>query len=187
MIPDGLTQAIAERKAFHGRLDLPESAFPSWDQIVPYFDQSFLNGNKRARDPHKIFVNVETDDFPIVRQIKTELGKVLNRIDISCHCYAGFSPNAMASPPHRDAMEVLFVAIQGSIPWKIFANGCDYNDKTQTMTTRSTFSQRLIQGDFVYIPTGMYHCAVPDCSRVGFSFGWSEDYDLYNKIKTENS
>lgn len=172
MIPAGLEEAIANKKAFYGSLDLPQRAFPLWDDIVPYFDQSFLNGNTRARDPHKIFVNVKTNDFPIVRQIKTELGKVLNKIDISCHCYAGFSPNAIASPPHKDPMEVFFVVIKGTIPWKIFENGCDYDDTTQSMTSRSTFSRRLVPGEFVYVPTGVYHCAIPDCSRVGFSFGW---------------
>lgn len=172
MIPAEFAHALRDRKAFHGRLDLPKEAFPSWDQLVPYFDQSFLNGNKRARDPHKIFANVGTNDFGIVRTIKAELGKVLNRADISCHCYAGFSPNAIASPPHKDPMEVLFVMIQGSMPWKVFEDGCDYDDKTQTMTSRSTFSRRLEQGDFIYVPTGIYHVALPDSSRVGFSFGW---------------
>jgi len=172
MFPDGLLESIESKKAFHGRLDLPPSAYPSWDQLVPYFDQSFLNGNKRARDPHKIFVSVETDDFPIVRRVKTELGKLLNRTGLSCHCYAGFSPNAIASPPHNDRMEVFFVMIQGSMPWKIFENGCDYSDETQTMTSKSTFSRRLVQGEFVYVPTGVYHVALPDSSRVGFSFGW---------------
>ena len=173
MIPDGLAEAIANRKAFHGQLDLPRNVFPSWDDLVPYFDQSFLNGNTRARDPHKIWANVETNDFSIVRNVKVELGKILNTLDISCHCYAGFSPNALASPPHKDGMEVFFVMIKGSMPWKIFENGCDYNDSTQSMTTKSTFSKRLVQGDFVYVPTGVFHCAVPDSSRVGFSFGWS--------------
>ena len=172
MIPTEFADALRDRKAFHGRLDLPKEAFPSWDQLVPYFDQSFLNGNKRARDPHKIFANVGTNDFGIVRTIKAELGKVLHRADISCHCYAGFSPNAIASPPHKDPMEVLFVMIQGSMPWKVFEDGCDYDDKTQTMTSRSTFSRRLEQGDFIYVPTGIYHVALPDSSRVGFSFGW---------------
>ena len=69
-------------------------------------------------------------------------------------------------------MEVFFVVIKGTIPWKIFENGCDYDDTTQSMTSRSTFSRRLVPGEFVYVPTGVYHCAIPDCSRVGFSFGW---------------
>jgi hypothetical protein len=172
MIPDGLLQAVAERKAFAGRLDLPANALPRWDDLVPYFDKSFLNGNKRARDPHKIFCNVYSDDFPIVRQVQAQLGKLVNKVGISCHCYAGFSPNAIASPPHKDPMEVFFVVIKGSVPWKIFENGCDYEDKTQTMTSKSTFSKRLLPGEFVYVPTGVYHCAIPDCSRVGFSFGW---------------
>ena len=101
-----------------------------------------------------------------------ELGKLLNRIDISCHCYAGFSPNAIASPPHKDPMEVFFVMIKGTMPWKIFENGCDYNDVNKTMSSKSTLSKRLTPGDFVYVPTGVYHVALPDCSRVGFSFGW---------------
>ena len=70
-------------------------------------------------------------------------------------------------------MHVLFFMIQGSMPWKIFEGGCDYNDETQTMTSKSTFSRRLVQGDFVYVPRGVYHCAIPDSSRVGFSFGWT--------------
>ena len=172
MFSDGLLESIQNKKAFHGKLLLSANHYPDWNNLVPYFDQSFLNGNNRARDPHKIFANVETNDFPIVRHIKTELGKILHTIDISCHCYAGFSPNAIASPPHKDPMEVFFVMIQGSMPWKIFENGCDYSDETQTYTSKSTFSRRLVQGDFVYVPTGVYHVALPDSSRVGFSFGW---------------
>lgn len=173
MIPTGLIDAIQNKKAFVGKLDLPPEAFPDWNQLVPYFDRSFLNGNKRARDPHKIFADVKTEDFGIVRDIKVDLAKLLNTINISCHCYAGFSPNAIASPPHTDKMEVFFVVIQGVIPWKIFENGCDYDDTTQSMTTRSTFSRALGQGEFAYVPTGTYHCATPNCSRVGFSFGWN--------------
>lgn len=173
MFPKELADAISNKKVFHGKLDLLKQSYPTWDQLVPYFDRSFLNGNKRARDPHKIFANIPTNDFLIVREVKKELAKIIRSIDISCHCYAGFSPNAIASPPHKDGMEVLFVVIQGSVPWKVFEDGCDYNDKTKSMTTKSTFSKRLVQGDFMYIPTGVYHCAVPDCSRVGFSFGWT--------------
>ena len=73
-----------------------------------------------------------------------------------------------------DPMEVLYVQIAGSTPWKIFENGCDYDDTTQTMTSRSTWSGRLVRGHWVYMPTGVYHQAVPDESRVGFSFGWQK-------------
>ena len=55
MIPEGLEEAIANRKALYGKSNIPESAFPDWNDLVPYFDRSFLNGNKRARDPRKIF------------------------------------------------------------------------------------------------------------------------------------
>ena len=111
MFPDGLFESIQNKKAFHGKLSLSIYHYPDWNNLVPYFDQSFLNGNKRAKDPHKIFANVETNDFAIVRRVKTELGKLLNRASISCHCYAGFSPNAIASPPHKDNMDVFFVMI----------------------------------------------------------------------------
>jgi len=173
MIPEGLEEAIANRKALYGKSNIPESDLPDWNDLVPYFDRSFLNGNKRARDPRKIFCPVKNKDFSIVRQIKLLLETVINTDDISCHCYAGFSPNAIGSPPHDDEMHVLFFMIQGSMPWKIFEDGCDYNDDTQTMTSKSTFSRRLVQGDFVYVPKRVYHCAVPDSSRVGFSFGWT--------------
>ena len=172
MFPPELKDHIENKKSYFGKLDLPSEAYPTWDQLVPWFDRSFLNGNKRARDPHKIFADVKAYDFPIVRDVQVELGKILSRTGISCHCYAGFSPNALASPPHADPMEVLFVMIKGSMPWKVFENGCDYDDKTQTMTSKSTFSRRLTQGYFVYVPTGIFHVALPDSSRVGFSFGW---------------
>lgn len=173
MIFEELREAIINKKVFYGESNIPESAFPDWNDLVPYFDRSFLNGNKRARDPHKIFCNVLSEDFPIVRKMMVMIGTMINSVDISCHCYAGFSPNAIASPPHCDPMHVLFLMIQGSVPWKIFEDGCDYNDETQTMTSKSTFSRRLRQGDFVYVPKGVYHCAIPDSSRVGFSFGWT--------------
>jgi hypothetical protein len=170
MFPFELTQAISEKKVFFGNLNLPPEAFPDWNDLVPYFDRSFLNGNTRAKNPHKIFINVHMDDFPIVKSIKTELEKQINTNNISCHCYAGFSPNAFASPIHKDNMHVLFVMIQGSTPWKVFENGYDDVNKNG----KSTFSRRLIQGDFVYVPTEVYHVAIPDSSRAGFSFGWGD-------------
>jgi hypothetical protein len=167
-----LSNAIANRKCLYGNLDLPAEAFPTWDELIPYLDQSFTNGTLRIKDYKKWFVNMG-NDFPIVEDIKSELGKVTDSIRMSCHLYGGFSPKAIASPPHKDGMDVFFVMIKGTCPWKTFENGCDYDDRTQTMTSKATFSQRLVPGDFCYIPTGIYHCAVPDSSRIGFSFGWS--------------
>ena len=163
MFDPELFNAISNREVHYGKLDLPVEAYPDWNQLVPYFDMSYLNGNKRARNPHKIWASVSATDFPIVKNVSSDLGRGLNKVGFSCHCYAGFSPNAFASPIHVDGMEVLFVMIQGSMPWKVFANG--KNEK-------STFSRRLIQGDYIYVPKGLYHVALPDCSRVGFSFGW---------------
>jgi len=163
MFDPELFEAIANKKVYHGKLDLPAEAYPDWNQLVPYFDMSFLNGNRRARNPHKIFAEVKDSDFPIVKNISVELSKKLSKVGISSHCYAGFSPNAFASPIHADPMQVLFIMIQGSMPWKVFANGKD---------EKSTFSRRLSQGDYVYVPKGIYHVALPDSSRVGFSFGW---------------
>ena len=145
--------------------------YPTWNQLVPWFDKSFKNGNKRARDPHKIFASVSSRDFKEVEHITNHLRKVINTNEISCHCYAGFSPNAKASPPHRDNMQVLYVQIAGTTPWKLFENGCDYDDTTQSMTSVSTLSVRLFKSNWIYVP-GVYHQAIPDESRVGFSFGW---------------
>lgn len=163
---------VKNKKTLHGKLTIPLEQYPTWNDLIPYFDMSATAGNGRAQDYRKIFIDVKVKDFPLVRHIKTQLGVLLNRTGISCHCYAGLSDKARASPPHKDQMPVLFVTIAGSIPWKIFENGCDYDDKTKSMTSRSTFSRRLVPGEFVYIPKGIMHCAVPDCSRVGFSFGW---------------
>ena len=168
-----LKEAINNRKPYYGQLQIEKSLYPTWDSLVPYFDRSFLNGNIRARNPHKLFVNVHDNHFSIVKTIKDHLRNIVqDTTEFSCHCYAGFSPNAFASPPHSDAMEVFFVMIQGSMPWKIFENGCDYNNETETMTSKSTFSRQLVQGDFVYVPKGIYHVALPNQSRAGFSFGW---------------
>lgn len=169
--------AINQKKCYHSRLSSAfDGYYPSWDQLITFMDQSFLSGNKRARDPHKIWCGVKDKDFMIVPWIKKVLAETIkidvNKID--CQIYAGFSPNAFASPPHADPMNVFFVTMQGKIPWKIFENGCDYNNKTRTMTSKSTFSQSLKQGDFVYIPIGVYHAAYPNSSRVGFSFGWKD-------------
>lgn len=169
-----LANCVKRRRFGGGMFIFDKSEYPHWDQLVPWFDKSFKSGNKRARDPHKIFAPVHSKDFKIVEYITNRLRNVIKTNDISCHCYAGFSPNAKASPPHCDPMEVLYVQIAGSTPWKVFENGCDYDDKTQTMTSRSTWSGRLVRGHWVYMPTGVYHQAVPDESRVGFSFGWQK-------------
>ena len=65
--------------------------------------------------------------------------------------------------------------MQGVIPWRVFEDGCDYDDETKKMTTRATISTELKQGQFCYIPQGIYHAAYPKSSRVGFSFGWRDN------------
>ena len=148
MIPDGLAQAIIAREAAYGKLNMPIEDLPDWNQLVPYFDQSFLKGNKRAVDPHEIRINVDSNAFPIVRELKVQLAKIINNIDIGCCCCAGFSPNATSSPPHKDPTDVFFVVLQGSVPWKIFEHGCNYNENTGVLTSRSTFSRELTQAEF---------------------------------------
>ena len=172
MFDGDLKNAIKNRKVFTGRIDYNTNLFPTWDQLVPFLDRAAIGGEKRALDPRKMFCNVNPSDFQIVRDVMVDIGKLIHQAGLTCHCYAGFGPSARASPPHKDPMDVLFVMIKGSMPWKVFENGCDYDDKTQTMTSRSTYAARLVQGNYVYIPSGVYHCAIPDSSRVGFSFGW---------------
>ena len=170
-----LSDALRRRKALVGQLGSDYARYyPSWKQLIEFMDKSYLDGNERAKDPHKIWCSVRGKDFFIVPWITKVLADVIkiDRNQISCHLYAGFTPNAFASPPHVDPVNVFFVTIQGIIPWKVFENGCDYNDKTQTMTSRATISTELRQGHFCYIPQGIYHAAYPNCSRVGFSFGW---------------
>ena len=175
MFSDDLWKAISKNEPLLSILDIEATALPKWDDLIPFFDNSYINGNTRARDPHKIFCDVKRSDFPFVRDVVTTLAKKVGRKpeEISCHSYAGFTPNAIASPPHQDKSNVLFICIAGKIPWKIFADGCDYDDKTQTMTSKSTHSTLLFPRSYAYIPAGVYHAAYPNQSRCGFSFGWS--------------
>lgn len=173
--PDQVLKSIESKKVIHGHLNLPDTFYPSWDDYIPFFDEMSQFGDRGTIDWRKIWINFikgRGDNFPIIKETYRTLGRLIGQPITSCHCYAGVSPSARASPPHADGMEVFFVMMKGSMPWKVWENGCDYDDQTQTVTTRSTFSKRLYPGEFVYIPTGVPHCAIPDSSRVGFSFGW---------------
>lgn len=164
-----LLQAIVDRKVYHNKLDFTSDAYPDWNQMIPFWDNQIRNGNKRAENPLKIFSAVKETDFDIVNYVK---GQVFNKVEglqgFSCHCYAGITPNAFASPVHSDKMDVLFIVMQGTVPWRVFENG--YNPKSDN--NRSTFSRRLTQGEYVYMPAGVWHAAFPDESRIAFSFGW---------------
>lgn len=166
MFDPELYEAIEKKRVYIGTLNIDASNYPDWNQLVPYFDMSYNSGNKRARNPQKIFSNINENDFSFTQKVFAELRSNLKGKHFDCHCYAGFSPNAFASPVHEDPMGVLFIMIQGTVPWRIFENGEE---------NRSTFSKRLIQGDYVHVPKGIPHAAYPDCSRVGFSFGLHED------------
>lgn len=173
-----LSDALIRRKSVVGELGSDYSRyFPSWGQLIEFMDKSYLNGNKRAKDPHKIVCNVKSKDFFIVPWISKVLADIIkiDKSKITCHLYAGFSPNATAAPPHVDPSNVFFVTMQGVIPWRVFEDGCDYDDETKKMTTRATISTELKQGQFCYIPQGIYHAAYPKSSRVGFSFGWRDN------------
>lgn len=169
MFEPELLQAIEDRKCYYGKLDLPEEMYPDWNQMIPFWDNQIRNGNKRAENPLKIFSAVRPAEFEIVRYVRDEVySKVSNLQGFSTHCYAGITPNAFASPVHRDKMDVLFIVMQGTVPWRIFEDGYDPNSDNN----RSTFSRRLTQGEYVFMPSMVWHAAFPDESRIAFSFGW---------------
>lgn len=169
MFDQGLFDAIQNREFYYGKLDLLKESYPDWNQMIPFWDDQIRKGNKRAENPLKIFSAVYPEDFPFVRYVKDNVFDPIENIQgFSTHCYAGITPNAFASPVHRDKMDVLFVVMQGTVPWRVFANGYDPNSDNN----KSTFSRRLVQGEYVYMPAMMWHAAFPDESRIAFSFGW---------------
>lgn len=175
MFDEELFLAFKQRKVHSGKISINKNLFPSWDELIPYFDKSFLEGNERAKNPLKLVLNVREGDFVLSDMIRYFLQEITN-YNITCHCYAGITPNCFSSPVHRDQMDVLFLMVKGTMPWKVYENG--YDEENQKEICDPTFSVRFIPGDYIFMPKGTYHSAYPDRSRVGFSFGFNRSSSI---------
>ncbi len=166
-------------KVQQGKFKINDDYYPTWDQIIPWFDSIARNPNtnKRSQDTRKIFVGLKFERknlfFPLMSYVKKQLENFNLKMD-SVHVYAGLGINSRASPPHIDGMTVFVVQVMGECNWRVFEDGCDYDDIKKTMTTRSTISKRLKRGEWLYIPKGIHHAAYPDSSRLLLSFGIKE-------------
>lgn len=73
---------------------------------------------------------------------------------------------------HRDTMDVIYLQVLGSIEWSIWNSDCgldsfSFPDQPATLISKL----KMVPGDMIYVPRGMYHHVDPLSSRVGFSFG----------------
>ena len=167
---DILRQCIKQRKVYFDRINIPPEYKFTWDDVIPIFDEQARTGNKRAVDTRKMFFPLSMNDHPLISSITEKLSELSERECNSCHVYAGLGTQTRASPVHKDRMHVFVVQVLGSCDWKVFEDGYDDIKKEG----KATLSLRMIPGNCIYIPQGIYHAAFPDQSRMLLSFGFQD-------------
>jgi len=128
----------------------------------------------RGRTPHlaKDIINTLKDKF------------YKNRISLLA--FAGMTASNKSLDIHSDGMDVYYVQWLGEVVWRILEPKDD-KDKGVGKVLRpdqveEVWSHRLVPGDAIYVPRGMFHHIIPENARVGFSFGVEDDPNPRNYI-----
>lgn len=98
------------------------------------------------------------DYYSILQLQDLKEQKEKENYDVNCSIYSSFYPSSLSHGIHRDASDIYHWQHLGYTEWTI------YDKETHTYI--------LKPGDCLYIPTGMYHDAVPLTARVGTSFSF---------------
>lgn len=86
--------------------------------------------------------------------------------------FGGLDMDHRSFKVHRDAMDVLYVQVLGSIEWTIWETDRNVEDfYPHDNTGTQIWKQTMVPGDAIWIPRGTFHHVKPLSGRVGFSFG----------------
>ena len=153
------TEEFFERSTTHKFLKDYMTSNLSWEKVIHNID---LNIQKK-------YLVKSFDDYGIVihnifdiEEVSLILEKIKNNNlsckNLSAHMYISLSERSKTFGKHKDTSDVWFWQCIGKTKWEIFESDTIY-------------SYILKQGDFIYVPRGMFHKTTPLSPRVGISFG----------------
>ena len=176
MFDDDFLEAVKNKNYFNFKTDDPKLDEFEWSRFFVRTKEKHLSWFEQQK--RLIVYKLEKrPDLPIfARDIIQELKEIFPFNEISCQAFCTFGPEAKSFKIHKDAMDVLYLQVRGSVIWEMWEEidkrlSADQPDQMFPDEGNCTFSEKLTPGDMIWVPRYSWHHAIPLETRVGFSFG----------------
>tara|TARA_R100000808_G_C2155309_1_gene167446 strand:+ start:13794 stop:14534 length:741 start_codon:yes stop_codon:yes gene_type:complete len=160
---------MEKNNAFKGRK-------PSWSKI-DYFDKKYAHDlwNQGC----SIILTKASLISPAMSALSGAVERQFEGSAADAHLYCSPIKNALTFPCHRDTDNNFLVHAIGKVRWKVydvFAGKESYANLTlkHEEKMKLKYDEVLTVGDLLYIPTGLYHKAIPQGARVSVSIPLGE-------------
>ena len=160
---------MEKNNAFKGRK-------PSWSKI-DYFDKKYAHDlwNQGC----SIILTKASLISPAMSALSGAVERQFEGSAADAHLYCSPIKNALTFPCHRDSDNNFLVHAIGKVRWKVYDVFAG-KDSSANLTLKQEekmklkYDEVLTVGDLLYIPTGLYHKAIPQGARVSVSIPLGE-------------
>ncbi len=160
---------MEKNNAFKGRK-------PSWSKI-DYFDKKYAHDlwNQGC----SIILTKASLISPAMSALSGAVERQFEGSAADAHLYCSPVKNALTFPCHRDSDNNFLVHAIGKVRWKVYDVFAG-KDSSANLTLKQEekmklkYDEVLTVGDLLYIPTGLYHKAIPQGARVSVSIPLGE-------------
>ncbi len=166
--PDGKL-CMEKNNAFKGRK-------PSWSKM-DYFDKKYAH--ELWNQGCSIILTKASLISPAMSALSGAVERQFKGSAADAHLYCSPVKNALTFPCHRDTDNNFLVHAIGKVRWKVYRVFAGKNapanlTKQQEKEMQLRYDETLTVGDLLYIPTGLYHKAIPQGARVSISIPLGE-------------
>ena len=115
---------------------------------------------------------------PAMSALSSAIEKQFKGSAADSHLYCSPVRNALTFPCHRDTDNNFLVHAIGKVAWKVYRvfgkEGPANLTYKQEQEMQLRYDETLTVGDMLYIPTGLYHKAIPQGPRISVSIPLGE-------------
>jgi len=160
---------MEKNNAFKGRK-------PSWSRI-DHFDKKYAH--ELWNQGCSIILTKASLISPAMSALSGAVERQFKGSAADAHLYCSPVKNALTFPCHRDSDNNFLVHAIGKVRWKVYRVFAGKNapanlTKQQEKEMQLRYDETLTVGDLLYIPTGLYHKAIPQGARVSVSIPLGE-------------
>ena len=148
-----------------------EGRKPSWSKM-DYFDKKYAH--ELWNQGCSIILTKASLISPAMSAISGAVEKAFKGSAADAHLYCSPVKNALTFPCHRDTDNNFLVHAIGAVRWKVYRVFAG-KDAPANLTIKQEremqlrYDETLTVGDMLYIPTGLYHKAIPQGARISIS------------------
>jgi len=149
---------------------------PSWSRI-DYFDKKYIH--ELWNQGCSIILTKASLISPAMSALSGAVERQFEGSAADAHLYCSPIKNALTFPCHRDSDNNFLVHAIGKVRWKVYRVFAGKNAPAnltaqQEKEMQLRYDETLTVGDMIYIPTGLYHKAIPQGPRISISIPLGE-------------